>query len=384
MRTVTPVNTGTLRRLFSTVSPVISLYFDLTAPPEENSSVRWRSMTDRLAEQGGDPATIETLAKRVSASVPGGGVLAAFAADGDLLLAVGMLGSSQGDLAVYAPLPYVLPLLAWTQDRPPHVLAVVDRTGADITAFPGGGARPTVQSIAGPDDEIERNAPGGWSQMRYQHRAEDSWQHNAARVADALTNALTDLGAHLLLLSGDVRAIQYLIRYLPAGVRREVIIRHVCGSRSPDGSRQEQAVQVEAETHQAAREETRTILRRLAEERSPAGGAVEGVRDTLDALSCGRVRTLIVVDDPDDGRTAWFGPGPTHVSDRRDALVLAAAPIVRARLADVVVRSAVLTRASVHVLQPGTTDAPAGGIGALCRFPKDSEVGITRATGGQW
>jgi hypothetical protein len=168
MPTVDHADAGTLRRLFSMSGPVISVYSGLTAPPEENACVRWRSMTDDLVDQGVDSATIEVLAKRVSASVPGCGVLAAFATEGDLLLAVEMLGSSQGDLAVYAPLPYVLPLLAWTQDRPPHVLAVVDRTGADVTAYPGGGAEPTVQSIAGPDDEIERNAPGGWSQMRYQ------------------------------------------------------------------------------------------------------------------------------------------------------------------------------------------------------------------------
>lgn len=369
--TVTPVEPGTLRRLFSTPGPVVSVYFDLTAPPEENAWVRWRSTTDRLAEQGADPATIEAVAKHVAASMPGGGVLGAFAADGDLLLAMEMPGSSQGDLALCAPLPYVLPLLAWTQDHPPYVLAVVDRTGADITAYPGGGAEPATQSITGPDDEIERNAPGGWSQMRYQHRAEDSWQHNAARVADALANALTGVGAHLLLLSGDVRALQYLTRYLPAGVRRGVTIKHVCGSRSPDGSRQEQAVQAEAATHQVAEEETQSILRRLEEERSPAGGAVEAARETLDALAHGRVRTLIVTDDPGDERTAWYGPGPTHVADRRDALVPDAVPIVRARLADVAVRSAVLTRASVRVLRPGTTGAPTGGIGALCRFPKE-------------
>jgi peptide subunit release factor 1 (eRF1) len=359
-----------------------SVYFDFTVPPEENASVRWRSMTDRLVQQGADQATIEILAERVSASVPSRGVLAAFVANGDLLLTVEMPGSLQGDFAMCAPLPYVLPLLAWTQDRPPRVLAVVDRTGADITAFPGGGARPTVQSIAGPDDEIERNAPGGWSQMRYQHRAEDSWQHNAARIADALTQILSDLNAHLLLLSGDVRALQYLVRYLPAGVRRGVTIRHVCGSRSHDGSRHEQAVQVEAETNRMAREETRAALRCLAEERSPSGGAVEGVHDTLTALARGRVRTLIVVDDPKDGRTAWFGLGPTVVSDQREALVLAAEPIQRARLADVAVRSAVLTRASVRVVQPGT-NAPTGGIGALCRFPKDSQAGVMRTTGGQ-
>jgi hypothetical protein len=372
MQATTRVDTEALRRLFSTPAPVVSIYFNLAVPPEESAWPRRHSLTGQLTRQGGDAATIKVLDRRVSASVPGSGVLAAFAANGELLLAVEMPGSTQRDLAICAPLPHVLPLLAWMQERPAHVLAVVDRTGAEISAYPRGATRAMTQTITGPDDEIERNAPGGWAQMRYQHRAEDSWQHNAACVADALTRILTGLRARLLLLAGDVRALQYLSRYLPAWVQREVIVRHVSGSRSPDGSWRDRAVQVEAETRRAGQEETLSLLRRLAEERSPVGGSAEGIRDTLDALGHGRVRTLLVVDDPQDRRTGWFGPDPTQVSDRREALAGTTAPIVRARLADVAVRSAVLTGAAVRVLRPGTSGAPVDGIGALCRFPATS------------
>jgi hypothetical protein len=37
-----------------------------------------------------------------------------------------------------APLPALLPLLAWRQDHPAHVFAVVDRTGADLQLYPSG------------------------------------------------------------------------------------------------------------------------------------------------------------------------------------------------------------------------------------------------------
>ncbi len=369
MQMTTQVTTEALRRLFSTPGPVASIYFDLSAPPEENAWARWHSMAGRLTRQSTDAATIKALGNEISASVPGSGVLAAIAANGRLLLAVTMPGSTQPDLAVRAPLPHLLPLLAWLQERPAHVLAVVDRTGAEITAYPPGATTAVTQTIIGPDDEIERNAPGGWSQMRYQHRAEDSWQHNAARVADALIRTLSSLPAQLLLLAGDVRALQYLTRRLPPPLRRSVTIHHVCGGRSPDGSVQDRIRQVEAETRRAAREQTRALLGRLAEERSPAGGSAEGVRDTLDALAHRRVRTLLVVDDPRDRRTGWFGPDAGQVSDRRDALAGIAGPLVQAPLADIAVRSAILTGADIRVLEPGTPGAPIDGIGALCRFP---------------
>lgn len=369
MQMTTHVTTEALRRLCTTPGPVVSIYFDLSAPPEENAWARWHSMAGRLTRQGTDAATIKALGNAVSASVPGSGVLAAFAANGELTLAVTMPGSTQPDLAVRDPLPHLLPLLAWLQERPAHVLAVVDRTGAEITAYPPGATTPVTLTVTGPDDEIERNAPGGWSQMRYQHRAEDSWQHNAARVADALIRTLSTVHARLLLLAGDVRALQYLTRHLPAPLRRSVPIHHVCGGRSPDGSRQDRIRQVETETRRAAREETRALLGRLAEERSPAGGSAEGVRDTLAALAHRRVRTLLVVDDPRGRRTGWFGPDADQVADRREALTGITGPLVQAPLADIAVRSAILTGADVRVLEPGTPGAPIDGIGALCRFP---------------
>ncbi|MEU9047785.1 MULTISPECIES: hypothetical protein [unclassified Kitasatospora] len=71
---------------------------------------------------------------------------------------------------------------------------------------------------------------------RYQHRAEDSWEHNAVKVAEALGTALAEVDAHVLMLVGDVRARQYLTKHLPSRVRRDVSIRPVSGSRSPDGA----------------------------------------------------------------------------------------------------------------------------------------------------
>ncbi|WP_433228891.1 Vms1/Ankzf1 family peptidyl-tRNA hydrolase [Actinomadura formosensis] len=369
MRANTGVDKKALHRLFTSAGPVASVYVELAAPPEEDVWLRWQALTGRLAEQGADRATIESLTRRVSESVPGSGVLAAFAAHGEVLFALEMPGSDRPDLAVYDALPHVLPLLEWVQERPAYVLALVDRTGADVAAYPCGATEALVQVVDGTDDEIVRNAPGGWSQMRHQHRAEDSWEHNAVRVADALVRTVADLDARLLLLAGDVRALQYLTKHLPERVRREVSIRYVSGGRSPDGAEKDRAAQVAAETRRAADEQTRSLLHLLEERKGPSGRAVEGVQETLDALTQGRVYTLLVVDDPLDRRTAWFGRHPTQVSrDREDLADAGASEITRGPLIDVAVRCALLTGAGIHVVRAGAPDAPAEGIGALCRF----------------
>lgn len=365
-----PITSGLLRELLATPGPVLTVYFDLEPRPEEegDAELRWQALSRQLAGEGAEPAALEALTRQVQASLPGTGVLTAIAAGDRLLFSTVLPGSRQDDLALRSPLPHLLPLLEWRQEHPAHVLAVVDRTGADLETYPDGTTEVIRQTIDGPHDEIERNQPGGWSQMRYQHRAEDSWEHNAARVADAISQVLSRFSARLLLLSGDVRALQYLGKHLPVWVQRQVSVHRVSGSRSQDGAHEERVAQVEAETHRAARQEIRDLLCRLAEERRPSGHAVEGAHATTVALARGQVGTLMVTHDPGDRRSAWYGPAPTDVSDRRQTLVRRGIPAVRAPLTDVAVRAAILTGAEVRVLPQGTPGAPAQGIGALCRY----------------
>jgi hypothetical protein len=313
MKTTLDVHDSALRELFTNPGAIASVYFDLRAIGEQDALPRWRTIIDRLTAEGASRGTIQALTGRVLGSVPGPGVLAAFAAGDDIVFTKDLAGSDQPDLAVYGALPRLVPILAWQQERPALVMAVVDRTGADIAAYPR-----TTEAITtvvqGLDDEIERNAPGGWSQSRYHRRAEDSWEHNAAQVAGALAHTIRRYDAHLLLLAGDVRALQYLDEHLPPWIQHEVKIRRVSGGRSRDGSWARRAEQVRQEAHRAAEEEREALLAELAEGRGRGGRAVEGGRQTLAALAEARVRTLLLAPDAGEQRTAWFGPGPTDVA----------------------------------------------------------------------
>ncbi|KNB54312.1 hypothetical protein AC230_06315 [Streptomyces caatingaensis] len=346
--------------------PYASVYFDREIRPQraEEAEARWRELAARLAREGADAATVDALASRVLDSLPGTGVLAAFASGGEVRYAAELPGEPHGDVAEFASVPHLLPLLEWRQDHPAHVVAVVDRTGADLLLFPEGSTEPVRRTVTGPDDEIVRSP--GLPQMRYQHRAEDSWEHNATAVAQALDTALAEVSANLLLLAGDVRARQYVTKHLPARVRREVTVGHVSGSRGADGS-PDAATRAPAEAARAGHARTADLLRQLEHELGPGGHAVEGVHTTLDALAVGRVGVLTVTDDPNDQRTAWFGDSPTQLAERREELPPDGEPH-EGRLADVAVRAALLTGADVRVLEPGTPRTPAQGTGGICRY----------------
>ncbi|MBT2382932.1 hypothetical protein [Streptomyces sp. ISL-11] len=371
MTTATETDTGTLRDLLTAPGPFVSVYFEREVRPQQVQAAesRWRGLAGRLAEEGADRATLDALTERVLESLPGTGVLAVFASAGKVRHAVELSGVRRdgGDLAMKGPLPHLLPLLEWRQDHPARVVAVVDRAGADLQLYAEGSTEPVKRTVDGPDDEIVRSP--GQPQMRFQHRAEDSWEHNAAVAAEAVGEALGEVSAHLLLLAGDVRARQYLTKHLPTRVQKDVRTGQVSGSRTEDGSDAERAAQVAAEAARFGRERTTELLRRLVEERAPGGTAVEGVRETVGALAAGRMGTLIVTDDPRDSRMAWFGEAPTEVYERlEDHVPNGSGPVVSAPLADVAVRSALLTGADVRVLDHDTPDAPAVGIGGICRF----------------
>lgn len=370
MTTATRTETGTLRELFEAPGPFVSVNFDREMRPQlgGEAEARWQALARQLESAGADRPTLDSLTALVRDSLPGTGALAAFASGGEVKHSAALSGPDLGDIAESAPLPHLLRLLKWRQEHPAHVVCIVDRTGADLLLYPEASSDADRRTIDGPDDEIVRTSVGGMSQMRFQHRAEDSWEHNAAAAAEAVEAALAEVNAKLLLLAGDVRARQYLEKHLSQGVRREITVGLVSGSRSADGSASERAAQVEAETVRAGREQTAELLRQLAEERAPGGVGVEGVRETLGALAVGRLRVLMVTDDPQDTRTAWFGPGPTEVYARQEDIVPDGGQVRQDRLADVAVRAAVLTGAEVRVLEPGTPGAPAQGIGGICRF----------------
>ncbi|MEV0267871.1 hypothetical protein AB0H43_03775 [Hamadaea sp. NPDC050747] len=97
----------------------------------------------------------------------------------------------------------------------------------------------------------------------------------------------------------------------------------------------------------------------------PHSVAVQGVHPTLAALAVGRADTVLVVDDPDDRRTAWFGPVelcaslPDPVHPERTAH--------GGRLVDVTIRAALLTGARIRILSDEQARGLRGGLGALLR-----------------
>lgn len=358
-----------LAALAEAPGPFVTVYLN-TEPAVENAAqrnqLRWKDLRQSLEEQGAPAAALEAIDALVPDAHTQGRTLAVVAGPEGVRLARHEPEPVAAAVGRVGALPSLGPVLEWTQAAVPHVIVLADRVGADLVGV--GGTGEDVLASVGPSDghdpRIRKSKPGGWSQRRYQDRAEVTWEERAGEVAERVAAMVEDLGARLVVVAGDVRAVQLLREELPAEVAG--LVQEVDGSRAVDGGVDQLAGEVVRLTDTVAAADTAECLRRWKEETGREGAGVEGTGPVMAALRESRVDVLLVHDDPADERTGWF---------LREAGMPAEGPVVlgelnlgeepeAARLVDVAIFGALRTGAGIRVVP----SVPRDGLGALLRY----------------
>jgi hypothetical protein len=350
--------------------PFATVYLD-TDPAIENaaqySERRWRAQREVLTNEGAPEALLVAIDPVIAdAHLHGAGLGVVAASDGSVHVEHHSQPPAR-DFGRFSVLPSVVEMIEWRQALVPHVLVLIDRQGADLYATDAAGhdLREAAGGAAPPTLPIHKAAPGGWSQRRYQQRAEVAWEKNAADVADDLVRLVDRIRAQLVAVAGDVRARQLLREHLPDRV--EQLLHEIDGSRAKDGSDIEIAQETARLVATAAARETVAAIEKFREERGEHDRASSGAEATFAALQEARVEMLLVHDDIEDDRAGWFGERPTDVAVRRDDLeTLGIEQPRQARLVDVAVRAALGTGATVRVVPKH--GGPAESIGAILRW----------------
>lgn len=366
-----------LAGLFDRTGPFVTVYLP-TRPDIDNAAQRslqqWRPVRDDLSEAGAPAGALDAIEELLPDAHHDGSTLAAVADESGVLISRSGSEAPARPLGYFETLPVVAPLVTWWQASLPHVLVVADRIGADITAVaPVGGTSAEnveaenvnaekVNGRAGP--HLHKQAPGGWSQRRFQERAENLWEANAKAVAERTASVAEYIGARAVLVAGDVRALQFLREHLPERVA--VLVRELDGSRGADGGDESFLEDARKQMASVAAEDTVAILEKFREEKGQADRAADGPPATIEALNAAAADILLVHDDPDDQRLAWYDPeGHVVGLDRTQIEAYGVKQPAQARLVDACIRSALRTGARVRTV-PST--AAARGVGALLRF----------------
>ena len=355
--------------LFRDSGPFVTVYLDARSDQpqaQQQLLTRWKSVRRDLAEQGATDEDLAAVDAALETSAHAGGdTLAVVAAGGRVLLARHLPEPPARDRGHVGPLPWVGPLVASAQTLLPHLVVLVDRTGADLYGFDASGDAVEAE-VQGENQGavLTRSPAGGWSQRRFQQRAVEAWEENAREVAEEVSAMAKQLGARLVAVGGDVHAVRLLREALPADVAP--LVRELeSATRHPDGNIDAEAEGARRLVDTVVAEETVAVVQEFKEEKGQHDRAVAGPARTVEMLQATTVGTLLVHDDPDDERTAWFGPEPNHLGlDRETLQAMGVEEPAEWRLLDVCVRAALGTSAEVRVVPSTIVD---DGLGAVLR-----------------
>ena len=367
-----------LAPLYEAKGPFVTVVLDTTSDVEDAATrldINWRNTLRELEEKGVDEATREAL----SANLGGhgeGNTRVLVAAGGEVLLAVSLPDPPESQVVHVGPLPVLLPLAERASVQVPHVVALVDRLGADVLAYGGSDPVPEeVIEVTGPHQHHVRKVhAGGWSSRRYEETAENIRERNAEEVASAVDGAANDVQAQLVVLAGDDRAVNLLQGQLPE--RLTPITTVVQGTRHADGGDPFTAQRIVDAIAERLTAVTDDLLTKYDQERGQRDNAVDGPADTLAALRMAQVDVLIITTELPADATAWLDPAqPTVVGLSRDDVTgLGARTPVEAPLVDVLLRAALGSGATVRVVPGDRPEAPQHGVGALLRFAVADET----------
>jgi hypothetical protein len=366
------MNLSLLRPLYERPGPWASAYLTASRNVEHADvelDLRWRALRESLTSQGADASTVAALDDAVLGHqpLPSNYGLALFGSHGEVALTVPLSAPPRSELAAWGPLPHAMPMIVQRGEEIAWLRVIADRTGADLEGATAGGI-PRREQVNGPDTfPIRKVKPGGWSQLHHQHAAEETWQRNADEVAAAAAALADEIGAEVLVVGGDVRAVQLLVERLPARWRDRVV-RTDAGSRATGADNEPlDDVTIRAVAEVADRH-TRDALERFMIQYGNDAAAGTGMAAVVAGLQREQVDTVLIVDDPSATGELWIGPEPNQLAETAEDLhAMGVSTPQRTRADAALLRAMAMTGARLVLVGPG--EAPLdGGVGAVLRY----------------
>ncbi len=229
-----------------------------------------------------------------------------------------------------------MPPLARVNDQYPRYAALlVDTNSADLFVFALGA---TTRHERVQNEKTRRTQMGGWSQARYQRRAENVHKQHMKEVVDLLETVVMQERLSHIVVACDEVAKPFLMSQLPKHLAEKVIeMGNVDVKPTPEH-------EVLAETMEALRQKDAQTdaehVERLLDAWRAQGLAVTGIEETVRALDMRQVEELLIAARPDHVR------GPV----------------------DELVAKAQQNSARIRFVEDDRLLADVGGVGALLRF----------------
>ncbi|MFL6645724.1 MAG: Vms1/Ankzf1 family peptidyl-tRNA hydrolase, partial [Paraburkholderia fungorum] len=231
--------------------------------------------------------------------------------------------------------PHLYPLARLNDQYPRYAALLVDTNSADLYVFALGA---TTRHEAVTNEKTRRTQMGGWSQARYQRRADNFHKQHMKEVVDLLEKLVTQERINHIVVACDEVAKPFLMAQLPKHLAEKVIdVVHV------DVKSIEQHELLKQTMEALRRDDAQTDaeqVQRMIDAWRAGGLAVAGIEATMRALDMRQVEELLIASRAD--RVS----GPT----------------------DELVAKAQQNSARIRFIEDDSLLADVGGVGALLRF----------------
>jgi hypothetical protein len=190
------------------------------------------------------------------------------------------------------PTPALADLAAIADDYPPYAALVADQKEAtlyliDWRAVTGG---VELESTGYPAHQ----KAGGWSNRRYQDRADERVDAFAREIAEQVHRVMTESGVERLVVAADEPISTALADAFPESVKSCLIETIHLSADADEEAVVEQTLPV---IDQDERKREGDAVENVRDNHGPGGTSVIGAEDTLTALQGGQVMNLVLNDD---------------------------------------------------------------------------------------
>jgi peptide subunit release factor 1 (eRF1) len=291
----------TLAALAPSPFPVISLYLSLT--PNQNGRESYDQFVRKvfnerakaLPPDSPERESFEKDAERIRQFLdgekqPSWQGLAIFASSGSELFETVPLETEFDDHWLFVgSVPHLYPLAKLIDSYPRYASVMLDTNRARIV----------VSSVGAPEreeevksDKTRRTSKGGWSQARYQRRAEDMHLHHMKEVVDTLDKVVREEKINQIVVAADGNVLPKLKEQLPKHLA-EMIVDTVTLQRH--GAAGDAMLENTFDAIRAKDAETDAEkVQELMDEWQGSGLGVAGPEATLRAFEMGQVEELII------------------------------------------------------------------------------------------
>jgi peptide subunit release factor 1 (eRF1) len=258
--------------------------------------------------------------------------------------------------------PHLYPLAKIIDQYPRYASVLLDTNRARIFVF-GLGAVERREQVTNP--KTRRNSMGGWSQARYQRRAENVHLHHVKEVVETLDTIVQQDRIEHIILAGDDVVIPLLRAQLPKHLESRVV--DVLALERDLG---EDDI-VDATLGVLRQKDAETDAERVQEligAWQGSGLGVVGPAGTLKALQMGQVDELLISGTPQHLRATRLPDDAAPGQVKVETSAVSDASEAQLKLADELVTRAQQTGARVRVIEDPELLEEFGGVGALLRF----------------